>query len=181
MVLMWHAADENDGADGNEAASGSEREEEEDDDDLLSRRRGGPAGGPGQAGQPKSEGDEGMDVAVSHYANFLRLDSDLVPMGKPEPSAGLPSHPRLAHMPLGYGALVVNARPKGLLPATSVLEQSWETRCIFSSRKVRAVLDMQVDKDGKGEDWEHEEERADDDVDMGEDGDDAEASPTPPK
>jgi hypothetical protein len=35
-------------------------------------------------------------------------------------------------------------------------------------------------EDAKGEDWEHEEERADDDLDMGEDGEDAEASPTPP-
>ncbi len=46
---------------------------------------------------------------------------------------------------------------------------------------LNCLLDMQVDKDGKGEDWEHEEERADDDVDMGEEGEDAEASPTPPK
>lgn len=43
------------------------------------------------------------------------------------------------------------------------------------------MVRMQVVKDGKGEDWEHEEERADDDVDMGEDGEDDDASPTPPK
>ena len=36
-------------------------------------------------------------------------------------------------------------------------------------------------EDAKGEDWEHEEERADDDLDMGDDADDAEASsPVPP-
>jgi hypothetical protein len=40
---------------------------------------------------------------------------------------------------------------------------------------------VQENKQGKGEDWEHEDERADDDVDMGEEGEDADASPGPPK
>lgn len=38
-----------------------------------------------------------------------------------------------------------------------------------------------MDKQKKGEDWEHEDERADDDVDMGEEGEDADATSTPPK
>lgn len=41
---------------------------------------------------------------------------------------------------------------------------------------------MQNNRDGKGEDWEHEEERQDDDVDMeGEEAEDGTASPTPPR
>ena len=41
---------------------------------------------------------------------------------------------------------------------------------------------MQNNRDGKREDWEHEEERQDDDVDMeGEEANDGDASPAPPR
>ncbi len=41
---------------------------------------------------------------------------------------------------------------------------------------------MQNTRDGKMEDWEHEEERQDDDVDMeGEDAEDGEPSSSPPR
>ena len=48
-------------------------------------------------------------------------------------------------------------------------------------QQCKLVVWLQVDTQVKGEDWEHEDERADDDVDMGEEGEDADANPTPPK
>ena len=49
------------------------------------------------------------------------------------------------------------------------------------SGKGRDVV-VQNNQDGKREDWEHEEERQDDDVDMeGEDAEAGDASPSPPR
>ncbi|BDA42633.1 hypothetical protein COCOBI_03-5260 [Coccomyxa sp. Obi] len=64
LAALMAQADEKGGAEGDEAASGSDREEEDEEDFMSRGRRGGAGAGPGPNGLPKGQADEGADVAV---------------------------------------------------------------------------------------------------------------------
>ena len=136
-------------------ASGSDRDEAERDDieqHAPSGRRAGPNASSAAANGHRREGEDNADGDVA-----VRL----------LPCPALLSHRACpVHVSFTTGCCCIDVH-------------NWQGhRPLTASCKAM----MQNDRDGKREDWEHEEERQDDDVDMeGEEGEDGDASPAAPR
>lgn len=167
IVMMLCAVDEEDAnANNMEAeASGSDAEAAEQDDieqHAPGGRRAGPHASSAAANGHRRDGEDNADpdVAVCLWP-YSACNQPLLHSGC---GGSYPPCICLSCLP-HVGQLV-----------RQVLPGDWQAHGIDGKTAV------QNNRDGRREDWEHEEERQDDDVDMeGEDAEDGEPSPSPPR